>query len=201
MMAKNGARTLMQRALTDLPRGPEDIVELFGPAHVRDITIQILQGVGCKLDGDTMSVELLIQYARQVDVEPRLRQWRRSFERPHRGRPPTDLFDATIYAAARNRFRHVKNGAAAAAEWLGLPATKDRVEKGDKLFRRLMPRAYAGVGLTRDVALLSAARIIIDITKDLEALAEKMSQERAAASRAKRTGRHAAFSAQMSTAK
>ena len=194
------AQSLLQRALVDLERSPDDIVELFGSAGVREITIAMLNGVGCKLDGDTKTVELLIQYASEVDVEPWLREWRKSFERPNRGRPPTDLFDITIYAAALSRFYHVKGAAAAAAEWLGAPATKDRVEKNAKLFRKVMSKAYLGVGLTPEVAVLSAARIIVEVIADLEALDARMAEEHAAAARAKRTTRHASLSAQISPA-
>jgi hypothetical protein len=189
------AKSLLQRALTDLDRGPDDIVELFGPDRVREIALAMLRGLGCKLDGDPNTVELLIQYAREVDVEPWLREWRKSFERPRRGRPPTDLFDATIYAAALSRAAGVKEASAAAAKWLGPPATKDRVEKNAKFFRKVMSKAYLGMSLPREVAVHSAARIILDVIRDLEALEAKMTDEKAAAFRAKKNARHASFSA------
>lgn len=195
-------KTLMQRALVDLSRGPDDIVELFGPTRVREITIAMLRGIGCKLEGDAETVELLIQYAREVDVEPWLRTWHKSLERPQRGRPSRDFFDIVIYAAAMARFRNMqaKQPAALATKWLGAPATKDRVEKGDRQFRRVMPRAYANAGQSRDTALLCAARLLFDVTNDLEALDAKIADECAAATRAKKDARYGTFSARLAPA-
>lgn len=190
------AQSLLQRALTDLDRGPEDIVELFGPANVRDITVAALRGTGCKLEGDTETIERLIEYTTQFLIEPWLREWRQSFEPDNRGRPRTDLFEIVIYAAARHRFGgDHRNPAALAAKWLGEPATKDKVEKREKRFRRIFSRVYAFAGLSRAEAAEHSARILLDVILDLEKLDAKMVDERATASRAKRDGRHASFSA------
>ncbi|TIX32586.1 MAG: hypothetical protein E5V37_07645 [Mesorhizobium sp.] len=190
------AQSLLQRALIDLDRGPQDIVELFGPASVRDVAIAALRGNGCKLDGSSVDVERLIKYATEVDVEPWLREWRRSFESKHRGRPRTDLFEIVLCAAALYRFRgKTKKSAGAAAEWLGEPATKEKVEKRDKAFRRIFGRVYAHIGTSRAVGLEQSARLLLDVIVDLERLDARMAEERTAASRAKRDARHAPFSA------
>lgn len=190
------AQSLLQRALTDLDRGPEDIVELFGPARVREITVAALRGTGCKLEGDTETVERLIKYATEVDVEPWLREWRKSFEPGNRGRPRTDLFEIVICAAALYRFRgKVKKPAGVAAEWLGEPATKEKVEKRDKAFRRIFGRVYDQIGVPRAVGLERSAELLFDVIVDLEKLDAKIADEHAAASRAKRDARHAPFSA------
>ncbi|RWF36873.1 hypothetical protein [Mesorhizobium sp.] len=195
------AQSLLQRALTDLDRGPEDIVELFGPANLRDIAIAMLQATGCALDGSPADVERLVKYAIEVDVEPWLREWRKSFEPANLGRPRTELFEIVIYAAARHRFggEH-RNPAALAAKWLGEPATKDKVEKREKRFRRIFSRVYAFAGLSRAEAAEHAARILLDVILDLEKLDAKMAAERAVTSRAKRDGRHAPFSARFAPA-
>ncbi|RWH18177.1 MAG: hypothetical protein EOQ75_22005 [Mesorhizobium sp.] len=192
------AQSLLQRALTDLDRGPHDIVELFGSAKVREITVAALRGTGCKLEGDTETVERLIEYATRFVIEPWLREWRGSFEPANLGRPRTDLFEIVIYAAARHRFggEH-RNPAALAAKWLGEPATKDKVEKREKRFRRIFSRVYALAGLSRAEAAEQSARILLDVILDLEKLDAKMAAERAATSRAKRDARHGSFSARL----
>ncbi|MER9579230.1 hypothetical protein NKI78_26985 [Mesorhizobium sp. M0400] len=193
--------SLLQRALTDLDRGSDDIVELFGPERVRDIAIAMLRGCGCKLDGSTVDVERLLGYATKVDVQPWLREWRKSFEPAKSGRPTTNLFEIMLYTAALYRFRgKVKNPAAAAAKWLGHPATKDKVEKRDKAFRRIFGRVYEHIGVPRSIGLERSAELLVDVTLDLENLDAKMAEERAAGFRAKKGTRHASFSAQLSPA-
>ncbi|RWG08267.1 hypothetical protein [Mesorhizobium sp.] len=195
------AQSLLQRALTDLDRGPEDIVELFGPARVREIATAMLRATGCALDGSPTDVERLIKYATEVDVEPWLREWRESFEPDCRGRPRTDLSEIVIYAAARHRFggEH-RNPAGLAAKWLGEPATKDKVEKREKRFRRIFSRVYALAGLSRAEAAERSARILLDVIIDLEKLDAKMAAERAATVRAKKDARHGSFSARFAPA-
>ncbi|RUV42701.1 MULTISPECIES: hypothetical protein [unclassified Mesorhizobium] len=196
------AQSLLQRALTDLDRGPEDIVELFGPGNVRDLAIAMLSASGCALDGSPADVERLVKYATEVDVEPWLREWRKSFGPANLGRPRTDLFEIVIYAAARHRFggEH-RNPAALAAKWLGEPATKDKVEKREKRFRRIFSHAYvAYAGLSRAEAAEHSARILLDVILDLEKLDAKMAAERVATSHAKRDSRHAPFSARIAPA-
>src|SRR4051794_4677948 len=97
--------SLLQRALTELDRGPADIVELLGLDRVHEIATAMLRGRGCKLDGSPADVAHHLEYAIKTDVEPWLREWRKSFEPPKSGRPTTDLFEIVIYTAALYRFR------------------------------------------------------------------------------------------------
>ncbi|ESY92698.1 hypothetical protein [Mesorhizobium sp. LNHC209A00] len=193
--------SLLRRALTDLDRGPDDIVELLGPARVRDVTMSALRDDGCKLEGDTATVERLIEYATKFVVEPWLREWRQSFEPANLGRPHTDLFEIVICAAALHRFRaDNRNPAALAARWLGEPATKDKVEKREKKFRRIFSHVYAYAGLSRAESAERSARLVLDVILDLEAIETKMTAEHAAASSAKRNTRHGSFSARLAPA-
>ncbi|MER8374412.1 hypothetical protein [Mesorhizobium sp. M1406] len=193
--------SLLRRALVEMPRGPDDIVELFGPARVREITIAALKATGCALESDPETVERLIGYAAKVDVEPWLREWQKSSEPASQGRPRTDLFETIIYTAALYRFRGtIRNPAAVAAKWLGEPATKDKVEKRDQKFRRIFARVYEHVGLSRAIGVERPAQLLLDVILDLERLDAKMAAERAAGARAKKTTRHASFSAQLSPA-
>ncbi|MER9758469.1 hypothetical protein [Mesorhizobium sp. M0138] len=195
------AQSLLQRALVALDRGPEDIVELFGPDRVQEIAAAMLRGRGCKLDGSPADVEHLVGYAMKTDVEPWLREWRKSFEPSKSGRPTTDLFEIVLYTAALYRFKgKAKNPAGTAAKWLGEPATKDKVEKRDKKFRRIFGGAYEKVGLSRALGVERSAELLLDVILDLEKLDVAMADERAAGLRAKKTTRHASFSAQLSPA-
>ncbi|MER9950218.1 hypothetical protein [Mesorhizobium sp. M0047] len=189
---------MLQRALVEIPRGPDDIVELFGPARVREITIAALKATGCALESDPETVERLVGYATKIDVEPWLRTWQKSFEPASQGRPRTDLFETVIYTAALYRFRGtIRNPAAAAARWLGEPATKDKVEKRDQKFRRIFGRVYEHVGLSRSVGVERSAKLLLEVISNLEKLDAKMADERAAGLRAKKTARHASFSARL----
>lgn len=186
-------RTLLQRALTDLDRGPPDLVALFGPAKIRELTVDWLRADGCGLTGDDATVERLIAYA-TPEVVNALLELERSSTPTRKGRPRNDIFDMTIYAAAYFKFVGEAKRAARAARWLGAPATKDRVDRNMRRFIQSLHIAYSAIGAPEKM-FEAAMSIVLEAQGDLEKLERKIEAERRAESARRKSSRFSSFSA------
>ena len=76
---------------------------------------------------------------------------------------------------------------AAAAGWLGEPATKDKVEKGERFFRQVIGRTAE----TQRVLL----HLLIDTIAELDRLDREAKQESANQASRRKAARYASFSA------
>lgn len=130
--------SVMERVLAELDKAPDDIIELMGSESLCEMTVRALTKIGAMPAGNQRSVDLLVAYFAD-DLAISMRAWQATLQSRKPGRPRVPFGEAAVYAAAFHHFIDLGAGrakaAGAAASLLGAPATKDRVQKGERRFR------------------------------------------------------------------
>lgn len=190
--------TVFQRAkerFGNLPPHEQDAWDDMRAKVLRAVATEYLKHRGVVLIGDPSLVEYAIDQACGA-IAPVWVPLLEGEAEPKRGRPPVDHNTRTIYAAALVMFTGdgVSNSAAAkqAAQFLGAPATKDRVEKNFNAWRRKATEALTardGCPELRRV-LTNALFLVAD---ELRVIAAELEAERTAEAARRKSSRHISF--------
>lgn len=197
--------TLLRRAQREFSMLTDDSAKALAKWKVdivRAVTIQFLQENGVVLVGDNTLVEYAIDRA-STDVAVARDLLVNTKAKRKRGRPPVDFETLTIYAAAHWIFmdQGVSNAAAArkAAQFLGEPATKDRVEKGTKGWLRVASKILT-VGGGEEKVRKFLLQTVSDTAFDLARISGELAAEKRAEAARRKSARHAAFNGAASAA-
>lgn len=168
-----------------------------------DIRAQVLRAVaagylkhrGVTLIGDPSLVEYAIDQA-CGEIAPVWVPLLKGEGKPQRGRPQVDHNTRIIYAAAFSLFttegKSCSAAARQAAQFLGAPATKDRVEKNLRAWLRKASAAVRAQGGCQKLRRFLWDTLFV-VAEELRVIAAELEAERAAEASRRKTARHISF--------
>lgn len=192
------ADTVFKRALgrfDNLPPHEQVIWDDMQVQVLRAVATEFLKHRGVALIGDPSLVEYAIDRA-CGEIAPVWVPLLEGEGKPKRGRPQVDYNTRIIYAAAFSLFTaEGKSHSAAAkqaAQFLGEPATKDRVEKNLKAWLRKASAAVAARGGCPKLRRFLWDTLFV-VADELRAIASELEADRAAEVARRKSSRHVSF--------
>jgi len=193
-----GADTVFKRAkerFDNLPPHEQVAWDDIQAKVLRAVAAEYLKHRGVTLIGDPSLVEYAIDQA-CGEIAPVWVPLLEGEGKPQRGRPQVDYNTRIIYAAAFSLFTtEGKSHSAAAkqaAQFLGAPATKDRVEKNLKAWlRKASAAVHARGGCPKLRRFLWDT--LFAVAEELRVIAADLEAERAAEAARRKSSRHISF--------
>lgn len=196
--------TVFTRALDrfdNLPPHEQVVWDDMQAQVLRAVATEFLKYRGVVLVGDPSLVEYAIDRACE-EIAPVWVPMLEGWTEPKRGRPQVDYNTRIIYAAAFSLFtadgKSHSAAAKQAAQFLGEPATKDRVEKNLKAWLRKASAAVAARGGCPKLRRFLWDTLFV-VADELRSIAAELEAERAAEASRRKSNRHVSLLARPQT--
>ncbi|MCD1265516.1 hypothetical protein B5M44_20765 [Shinella sumterensis] len=184
-----------QRRFDTLPPHEQDAWDDMQAKVLRAVATEYLKHQGVMLIGDPSLVEYAIDQA-CGEIAPVWVPLLEGEGKPKRGRPQVDHNTRIIYAAAFSIFftegSSTSAAAKQAAQFLGEPATKDRVEKNLKAWLHKASAAVRARGGCPKLRRFLWDTLFV-VADELRIIATDLEQERAAEAARRKSSRHISF--------